>query len=231
MWLLLIILMAIFVAYLLFMLPQTQLLWHIPYTIKTSEKIVALTFDDGPNEPYTSDLLNFLSEKKIKATFFVVGTCALRHPETVKKIAIAGHTVGNHSHSHKFSCYFLHPSFKQEIVNTQRILSDLTGKTPELYRSPWLFRQPWLLRSVRRAGLRPVSGEFCHPLEVLQIDSARIAKGALKKIHPGSIIIFHDGFDGRGGNRAQTIEAVKLTVNELLSKGYRFVPLTSKNIS
>jgi peptidoglycan/xylan/chitin deacetylase (PgdA/CDA1 family) len=191
----------------------------------TKEKVVALTFDDGPNEPYTSELLEFLAKKQIKATFFIVGACALRHPETVKKIASAGHAIGNHSHSHKFINYFLHPSFKKEILDTQNIIRKLTGEAPKLYRSPWLFRQPWLLRSVRSTGLTPVSGEFCHPLEVLQINGDRIAKGALKKIHPGSIIIFHDGFDGRGGNRSQTVKAVKIMVNELLRQGYAFTTL------
>src|SRR5258705_204922 len=96
-------------------------------------------------------------------------------------------------------------------------------RTPALLRSPWLWRQPLLLRMVRRGALQPVAGVFCHPLEVLQPDPARMARRAVAKTKPGTILIFHDGFDGRGGNRDHTVRAVELTIDALLAKGYRFV--------
>jgi peptidoglycan/xylan/chitin deacetylase (PgdA/CDA1 family) len=82
-----------------------------------------------------------------------------------------------------------------------------------------------LLRTVRSHALKPVSGEFCHPLEVFQPDGARIARRAVAQTKPGSILIFHDGFDGRGGNRAETVRAVRITTEELLRRGYRFVTI------
>jgi peptidoglycan/xylan/chitin deacetylase (PgdA/CDA1 family) len=84
---------------------------------------------------------------------------------------------------------------------------------------------PALLRTVRRNSLQPVSGQFCHALEVFQPDGARIARRAIAKTKLGAILIFHDGYDGRGGNRSETVRAVQITTEELLRRGYRFVTI------
>lgn len=219
-----IVLLGVFV-YWACMSSYSQLFGRVPYRVKTDQKVIALTLDDGPNEPYTSEILDYLKEKGVHATFFEVGRCVQRHPGTTRRVLAEGHVIGNHSLSHAFHNYLIHPSFTREIEANQAILREVIGKTPHLYRSPWLWRQPWLLRTVRQLGLQPVSGEFCHPLEVLQIDGARIAKAAIAKAKPGAILIFHDGFDGRGGDRSQTVRAVKLTVDALQAQGYHFVTI------
>ena len=209
--------------YWLFMSPYSQVFGRYPYRGDRTDRVVALTFDDGPNEPYTSQIAEYLAGRNIRATFFQVGRCVERHPDTTARLAAAGHVIGNHSYAHAFHAYLVPGRLSREIARTQRILRDRLGRTPALYRSPWLWRQPLLLRAVRRRALQPVSGEFCHPLEVFQPDGARIARRAIAKTRPGSILIFHDGFDGRGGNRAETVRAVRLTAEELLRSGYRFV--------
>jgi peptidoglycan/xylan/chitin deacetylase (PgdA/CDA1 family) len=209
-------------AYWFLMSPYSQLFGRYPYRVKTREKIIALTLDDGPNEPYTSDLADFLKDRGVKATFFEVGDCVRRHPEVSRRLIADGHVIGNHSVSHQFHQYFMQLNFKQQIERNQDIIETAIGKRPALYRSPWLLRQPWLFATLRRNGLQPVSGTFCHVFEVAQIPAARIAKRALAHAKPGAIIIFHDGVEGRGGNRAQTIAAVKIFVDELLAQGYRF---------
>lgn len=211
------------ILYWLYMSPFSQVFGRFPYKASTTKKAIALTFDDGPNEPFTSQLLDYLDEQKVRATFFVVGDCASKYPEVVKRIIKAGHVVGNHSQSHKFGKYFSQPGFAHEIAMAQTTISELIGKTPALFRPPWLLRQPWLLKTAKQAGLQVVSGEFCSALEVMQVDGAKIAHATLSKVHPGSIIIFHDGFDARGGNRAQTIAAVKQIIPELKKTGYSFV--------
>jgi peptidoglycan/xylan/chitin deacetylase (PgdA/CDA1 family) len=208
--------------YWLFMSSYSQIFGTYPYKVITKDKIVALTFDDGPNDPYTSQILSYLSEKNIKATFFLVGKCTERYPDTARKIITDGHTVGNHSVSHEFHKYFQSLYFYDEIIQNQEIIKKATGKLPGLYRSPWLLRQPWLLKTVKTNGMYPVSGVFCHVLEVTKPGAERIAKRAINKVRPGSILIFHDGIEGRGGDRQQTVEAVKLTVEALLLKGYQF---------
>jgi peptidoglycan/xylan/chitin deacetylase (PgdA/CDA1 family) len=217
------ILIAVLLAlYYLFMSPSSQLFGKFPSRIKTDEKIIYLTFDDGPNEPYTSEIVDYLNSKKIKATFFVVGDCVKKHPEILNKMAKSGHTIGNHTKSHSFIKYFLTPDMKQEILDNQKIIKKITGKEPVLFRPPWLMHYPILLRSIKKLGLKPISGVFCHPLEVFQIDAAKIANEAIKQARPGQIIIFHDGYNSKGANRRQTVQAVKLTVEELTIQGYIF---------
>ncbi len=219
------VLAGLIIGYWLFMSPFSQLFGPYPYEVKTDEKIIALTFDDGPNEPYTSQILAILNSRNIKATFFQVGKRVERYPEVTKAIDQSGHTIGNHSLSHVFFNYFLQPPMSTEIVSSQAILTKTLAKTPALFRSPWLWRSPSLFKTLKIIGLQPVSGRFCSAWEVFQIDGQKIARTAVKKAKPGAIIIFHDGFDAKGGNRAQTVKAVEITVDELLKQGYKFVTI------
>lgn len=207
----------------LFIAPSAQIFGRYPYKRRQDERVVALTFDDGPNEPYTSAIADFLDEQGIRGTFFQVGVCVDRHPATTDRLVAAGHVVGNHSMTHRFTTYLKPGAFRREIDENQRLLHQRLGRTPALARTPWLWRQPVLLRMLRGRGLEPVSGVFCHPLEVFQHDGAAIARRAVARTRPGSILIFHDGFDGKGGRRDETVRAVRLTVEALKDKGYRFV--------
>ncbi len=83
--------------------PRSQVFGTFPYAAETDEKLVALSFDDGPNEPYTSRLLDTLDEYQVKATFFQVGRCAQRFPSCTRRVVQSGHVLGNHSYSHSFS--------------------------------------------------------------------------------------------------------------------------------
>ncbi|MEU3456600.1 polysaccharide deacetylase family protein [Micromonospora sp. NPDC006766] len=216
-------LLAIGAAYWLLMSPFAPSSRDYPYRGASTERRVALTFDDGPNEPYTSQILDILAARGIRATFFYVGQCVERHPGVALRAIDAGHVLGNHSLSHRFGTYLRPRAYEREVEQTQHILARVTGRTPALARTPWLWRQPALLRMLRRSGLHPVAGEFGHALEVFQPSGVRMARRAIAKTRPGSILIFHDGFDGRGGNRAETVVAVRETIDGLLARGYRFV--------
>lgn len=214
---------ALVVAYALLMLPQSQVFGSYPYRAARPDRVVALTFDDGPNEPYTSQIADFLESRGIRGTFFQVGRCVRRYPETTDRIAAAGHVIGNHSLTHRFTTYLRPGAFRREVDRTQDVLRERLGRTPALARTPWLWRQPALLRMLLRERLEPVAGVFCHPLEVFHRDGAAMARRAIARTRPGTILIFHDGFDGRVGDRTQTVKAVQLTVDGLLERGYRFV--------
>jgi len=209
--------------YWVFLSPYSQFFGRYPWRGRDGERVVALTFDDGPNEPYTSQIADVLKDRGVRATFFQVGCCVQRSPTTTAMLAAAGHVIGNHSLSHRFRTYLRWGAFAGEIERTQEILGQVLGQEPRLVRMPWLWRQPATLSMLARSGLTPVSGLFCHALEVFQIDAARIAARAKAKAKPGAIIIFHDGYNARGSVRAETVEAVRLTVDGLLDRGYRFV--------
>ncbi|HUY53129.1 MAG TPA: polysaccharide deacetylase family protein [Candidatus Dormibacteraeota bacterium] len=221
--LILVVLILLVIVYWLFMSSYSQVFGRYIWRVKTKDKLIAMTFDDGPNEPYTSQILDILSENNIKATFFMVGKCIERYPEAAKKVLAAGHSIGNHSVSHQFRNYFKPKFYELEIQKNQEIFNKYLNITPTLYRSPWLWRYPSLLRRLKFAGFTPISGNFCHSLEVFKINANKIARSAIKKSKPGAIIIFHDGKEGVTGVREQTVQAVRLVVAKLLKDNYKFV--------
>lgn len=158
----------------------------------------------------------------MRATFFQVGACIERHPEVTGRLAAAGHLIANHSYSHQFHRCWNNATMQLEIDRTQEILTGILGAPPVYYRPPWLLRTPSLFRSLDERGLTPISGEFCHAFEPFQPSPAAIARRALAKVRPGAVLIFHDGFDGRGGNRAHTVQAVQIVIRELKRRDYRF---------
>jgi peptidoglycan/xylan/chitin deacetylase (PgdA/CDA1 family) len=202
--------------------PRSQVFGPFPYRGGSEEDVVALTFDDGPNEPYTSQLLDVLDDRGVKATFFQVGRCAQRFPSSTRRVAESGHVLGNHSYSHSFTRYATEPRQRAEIGRTQEILTSIAGVTPALYRPPWLCHWPWVLGSVREAGLQVVSGTFAHPLEILQPPARRMTAAAVRLARPGSILIFHDGRESRGGRRDQSVAAIGPLIDRLRDRGYSF---------
>jgi peptidoglycan/xylan/chitin deacetylase (PgdA/CDA1 family) len=212
---------ALGTAYWFMMSPYSQTLLRFPYRGPDDRREVALTFDDGPNEPYTSELADYLDEQRIPATFFQVGKAVLRHPEVTTRLASAGHVVGLHGHTHDFPQYLRRHTLADELDRGMAAFAEL-GIRPALYRPPWLLRIPALPGLLHHHGLQVVSGEFCHLLEVAQPSPHRIARQALRVTRPGSMLIFHDGYDGKGGDRAATVAAVKQLVPHLRSHGYTF---------
>ena len=211
------------VAYWTRMSSYSQWLGAFPFHSETQEKVIALTFDDGPNEPFTSEIADFLEEVGVRATFFQVGRCVERFPEITQRLIRDHHVVGNHSFSHHPIRCLRTIDQRRETALTQEILTSVAGRVPALYRPPWLYRSAGLMRTLRNSGLQPVSGVFCHPLEPLQPSAERIARRAIRKAKPGAIVIFHDGVESRGGKRAHTVQAARIFVRALLEQGYRFV--------
>ena len=104
--------------------------------VATDEKKIALTFDDGPHYKYTDEILDILEKYGVKATFFVIGVNAERHPEKVKRIALSGHEIGNHTYSHPHLKKVSAQELESEIEKASEVISRLTGKKPVLFRPP-----------------------------------------------------------------------------------------------
>jgi peptidoglycan/xylan/chitin deacetylase (PgdA/CDA1 family) len=211
-------------AYWTHMSPYSQRLGAFPYraTVAPRDRTIALTFDDGPNEPYTSQIASYLDECGIKATFFQVGRCVQRHPATTRALHAAGHLIGNHSYSHQFKRGWSKRDLLDEVRRSQQIFHDILGCQPALYRPPWLIRNPALFDILDDHALQAVSGEFCHAFEPVQPAAERIARRALAKIRSGAIVIFHDGYDAKGAPRDHTVAAVKIVVDTLTDRGFSF---------
>lgn len=204
------------------MSPYSQGWGPFPYRARTAERVAALTFDDGPNEPYTSQIADLLDRRAIKATFFQVGRAVLRDPQVTRELAQSGHVIGHHGFSHDLRCSLRRSDLRHDIHQGLAAFATV-GLRPALYRPPWLLRVPALREVLREQGLQAVSGEFCHALEVFQPRSDRIVRRTMDKVRPGCILIFHDGFDGKGADRSRTVETVVAVVDEMTATGYRFL--------
>ena len=213
-------------AYWAMMSSQSQLLGRFPNRgveyDGSLQPVVALTFDDGPNEPYTSRLADLLERRGVSGTFFQVGKAVARYPATSAALVAAGHVVGNHSYSHELRRCLSARLIDGEIRRTQDVISDAIQLLPRLYRPPWLVRTPATFASLRRNHLVAVSGTFGHPLEVAQCAPDRIATRAIARSTPGRMLIFHDGYNGTGAERTRTLDAVARVVDVLGERGWGF---------
>jgi peptidoglycan/xylan/chitin deacetylase (PgdA/CDA1 family) len=209
-------------AYVFAVWPQSQaygpIVTHGPGDVRR----VALTFDDGPNDPATSQILDILSEKGAHATFFVVGANAGVFPETLRRIVADGHAVGNHSYRHRKRDTLLDPRYR-EMARTQAEIERVTGVRPTLYRSPNGFHTPWQLLAVRRAGLTTVHWNV-QTNDWEEHDPDVIVRKVLDHVRPGAIVLLHDGDDTRhGADRTPTIEALPRLIDALRERGYELV--------
>ena len=225
-WLGLLLLLSGFAAYVTFA-GRSQFIMPAAYRVYTKRKLLALTFDDGPNPPYTQQIAKIIESYGGKASFFICGTNASKYPKEVKRLAVRGHTIGNHTYSHSFINMWRPKSLMREIKMTSDLITSLDSKPVIFFRSPWLTKNPIAAYIVKQQGLRPVSGRFMSYTEILQPDGQKMADKKLTRIKPGSIIILHDSRELHGGDRRQTVKAVEVLCSRLHEQGYTFVPLSA----
>ena len=187
--------------------------------VETSQKIVALTFDDGPTPEATDQILAILSEMNVRATFFVTGAELEQNLEQGKKLVAAGHQLGNHSYSH-VRMFFVTPSFvKQEIESTDKLIRE-TGYQGDIhFRPPYgkkLFTLPYYLWKHRRKSITWDVEPDSYP--EIAADANKIVEHVLANVRPGSIIILHVMYP----NRRESMKSVKMIVEGLRAEGYEF---------
>jgi peptidoglycan/xylan/chitin deacetylase (PgdA/CDA1 family) len=187
------------------------------YMVNTQEKVVALTFDDGPDPNYTGLILDVLHEKNVKATFFVLGENAKQNPDLLFQIGKAGHEIGNHGYSHSYNSKL----FVQELVKTDQVIFDLLQQHTYFYRPPGGFVSKDVLQGAKAKGYLVTlwsvdSKDWRNPGE------NQIVQNVVGSNFPGAIILLHDG----GEKRVQTAEALKIIIDRLRKDGYHFVTLS-----
>jgi peptidoglycan/xylan/chitin deacetylase (PgdA/CDA1 family) len=185
--------------------------------VDTKEKVVALTYDDGPNPPYTNQLIGILERNQIKATFFVVGNIIEKHPATVRLVLSKGHELGNHSYSHQ-KMTSENPSFiRSEIEKTDQLLRQLGVKEEIHFRAPYgrkFLVLPYLLAKMNKKNIL----WNVNPNDYKALNSEVIENYVLEHVTPGSIILLHDG----GGDRSRTVAATESLIKKLGERGYTF---------
>ncbi|MXV73870.1 polysaccharide deacetylase family protein [Candidatus Poribacteria bacterium] len=193
--------------------------------LNTDQRVVALTYDDGPNPPYTDRLLDVLAKHNVKATFFMIGNRIEKHLETVNRVIAEGHQIGNHSYSHPL-LGFLPPFYVQQQIECTDDLIRQYGITEKA-----VFRAPVLTRFLPVAYVL-AKGDRTHiSCDVWSWDWTtqnpdKITETVLRKTKPGSIIVLHDGkAENKNADRSGTIEATDRIITALKQDGYRFVRL------
>ena len=185
---------------------------------------VALTFDDGPNPPYTQQVLDVLRAHNARATFFVEGEAAATHPDLVRRESALGMAVGSHSYAHSEDLVLRgSDSFKTDLKRAEAVLEGILGYRPRLYRAPYGHTSDAMLRALHDAGYVSIGWDIDSE-DWNDVPSDRIVENVLSQAHPGGIVLLHDGGIG-GGNpdRTATVEALPRIAEGLQQQGYDLV--------
>ena len=200
-----------------------QFFGEIVPRVETSQKIVALTFDDGPTAKFTDEILQVLKEEDVKATFFLIGGELEKHADEGKKIVAAGHEIGNHSYSH-VRMILVTPSFvKEEIEKTDELIRSVGYQKTTHFRPPYgkkLFALPYYLSQNNRKSITWDVEPETFP-EVAK-SSEEITKYVLNNTKNGSIILLHVMYDPQ----KKSLNAVKPIIEGLKQQNFRFVTVS-----
>ena len=194
-----------------------QILWEI----KTDEKVIALTFDDGPHKKYTPEILDLLSKYDAKATFFIVGENAEKYPELALRIHDENHELAIHTYTHPFKTNV--SNLIKEIKQTHATIYGITGYSPVLFRPVEGQYTDAMIDAINKEGYKVVMWSWhLDTFDWKSPGEKKIINTVLKGAKPGSVVLFHDG----GGNRDQTVRALKKVLPELEQQGYKFVTIS-----
>ncbi len=203
------------------MVPWSQLYGRNFNGVAPGTKLLALTYDDGPNDPYTGQLLDVLAKHEVRATFFVIGQFVRQRPEIVRQIVSAGHAIGNHTWNHPNLIFCSDGETRRQIAETQKAIEDACGIRPTLFRPPFGGRRPGTFALVRECGLEPIMWRVtCYDWSAKSNDT--IEQHARRQIKGGDVILLHDGgHKAFGADRSHTVKATDNLIREY--SGYRFV--------
>jgi peptidoglycan-N-acetylglucosamine deacetylase len=183
---------------------------------KTSEKIITLTFDDGPDAVITPKVLAILEKHHIQATFFIIGKKAKKNSALLKLIIGKGYIAGLHSYSHGFFFdFYTKRNMEQDLLKTEEVIMCNTGKKPLLFRPPYGVTNPTLANTVKNLDYK-VIGWSVRSLDTTIKNAEKVTKRIIRKLHPGAVILMHDTQD-------ITPEALEQVIIRAKEMGYRFV--------
>jgi len=207
-------------------LPTSQV-WGKTFTGgEPGSRTLALTYDDGPNDPWTLRLLEALERHAAKATFFVIGRFVAEKPEIVRELVGRGHELGIHTWDHPNLIFVPQSEVRSQVERTQQIIFDMTGQRCTLMRPPFGARRPATLRVIRDLGLTPVMWNVtCYDWK--PITPERILGHVERRVLGGDVILLHDGGHVRmGANREHSVEASQLILERYTGQGYRFATIS-----
>jgi len=186
--------------------------------VQTQEKVMALTFDDGPSAR-TPEILKILAAEDVKATFFLVGSQIEKHPDWAQAILAAGHEIGNHSYTHQRMVFKSREFYAEEVEKTDALIHKLGFQGKILFRPPYgkkLFGLPFYLAKTQRTTLMWDLEPEYWPAK--RTDPERLIQETLQNIHPGSVLLLHPM-----GNYSKSFEALPKLLKALKTEGWKMV--------
>jgi peptidoglycan/xylan/chitin deacetylase (PgdA/CDA1 family) len=188
---------------------------------RRGSKQIALTFDDGPNDPHTLHLLDVLAKHNVHATFFLIGRYVRQRPDIVREIAKQGHVIGNHTFTHPLLIFQPASRIRREILQCKEAIADAVGEHSDLFRPPWGGRRPGIFRLVRALGLEPIMWNVTgYDWNAPSADY--IEQKVSMKIRGGDVVLLHDGCHAASGaDRSKTVEAVDRLIANYKARAYK----------
>jgi peptidoglycan-N-acetylglucosamine deacetylase len=187
------------------------------YYIDNADKAIALTIDDGPSPVYTPQVLDLLAVYHVTATFSMIGIHVAAYPYLARAVAEAGHRIANHTWTHADLARLPARSVHGQLSRTSDAIHAATGVRPALFRAPYGAWTPAVIRQCEQMRMLPVDWSV-DPRDWARPGVRHIVTDIMDKTRPGSIILEHDG----GGNRSQTVAALRIVLPRLLAEGYHF---------
>ena len=202
-------------------LPQLRLFGPFVCRGDVSRRRVALTFDDGPDNQSTPELLDLLRAERVPATFFCIGRNVTAQPELTARIVREGHLLANHTYSHSNATNFFGvEKLVEEMTRTQSAIRDAAGVTPAFFRPPMGLSNPRVFKAATAVGLK-VIGWTARGFDTQCSTPHRIVRRILRGVEPGAIILLHDG----NIPADRLLATVKLLLAKLRERGYECVRL------
>jgi peptidoglycan/xylan/chitin deacetylase (PgdA/CDA1 family) len=184
---------------------------------------LALTYDDGPNDPHTLRLLEVLGRHGVHATFFVIGRYVRERPDIVREVVNRGHVLGNHTFSHPNLIFASARRTRMELERCQQAIADAVGNPASLFRPPFGGRRPATFRLARQLGLEPVMWGVTG-WDWKEKGEDYIEQKVQQQVRGGDVILLHDGApENFGADRSQTVVATDRLIAKYKSEGYEFV--------
>ncbi|HEV2022546.1 MAG TPA: polysaccharide deacetylase family protein [Terriglobales bacterium] len=205
--------------------PSSQLFGKTFVAAGAGSRQLALTFDDGPNDPHTLRLLEVLAKHGVKATFFMIGRFVRERPEIARAVAQAGHVIGNHTYTHSNLFFASGAQLARELDTCERALTDAVGEHSKLFRPPWGLRRPGTLRAAARRGLTTVMWSV--PGNDWKLPTPEAIEGRVARhVRGGDVILLHDGGHWHMGvDRAPTVAATEQLISRYQADGFRFITI------
>ena len=201
---------------------SATVVWSVP----TEEDVVAVTFDDGPHPRLTPRVLDMLADHDVRATFFLIGSAAERHPSLVRRILDEGHEVGNHSWSHPHMAYLGPDEARDEVLRGGESLARLIGHQPRWFRPPRGILSGSILRAAKDIHQEVAMWSARPPVGSLDQPTRQITDHLLSALRPGTIYGLHDGTSGREHEedmerrRERELPACAQLLAGLIERGY-----------